>query len=241
MKISTYPRALSWKVMVIYTVVAVWYKEIRTNDVTEATMARPVIQETPSGLRLVSVPMRTFGTEEFTWADLLYTALAPVRVYTLYFPSRFDTDLDATVMESLRTFGTNTPKTTSVNFWDATDPEFSQALDVFDIESPPALVFVSGLRLAGMRHQGPREAPLYAIAITRRELLGDRERFSDVVNTSHEIVARGNPRELTAHLRRRQLDAVLDAIGELGGTLRDQILKLRPKFLLPGGVSVELG
>lgn len=204
-------------------------------------MSTWIIQDTGTGLRLASVALRERGSEEFTWADLLYSRLETVRVYVLYFPSRFNTDRDAIVTNSLREFGDNTPPSTSVNFWDPTDPEFSRALGLFDLKSPPALVFVSGLQLKGMRTAGLKHAPLYSIALTDPEVLGDRDRLAAAANAVHEIVARGNPKEIASHVRQERLDALLDTIGSIGSKLRDQLLKLKPKFALPGGVSIQLG
>src|SRR5579864_6076870 len=102
------------------------------------------VKETQGGLQLV--PRRALGSDRFTWAHLLYSRLRPVQVYILYFPSRFNLSLDKIVIDMLRTFGTNTGSGTSVNIWDSRDPNWEKALMLFDIKSPPALVFVTGLQ-----------------------------------------------------------------------------------------------
>ena len=43
------------------------------------------VEETPEGLKLARPTRRTFGSERFTWADLLYRKLALVQVYVIYF------------------------------------------------------------------------------------------------------------------------------------------------------------
>jgi hypothetical protein len=209
--------------------------------VTEATMARWRIDETPAGLRLAPVTVRGLRAEPLTWADLLHSRLEQVKVYVLYFPSRFDLELDTQATEALRSFGLNSPASTSVSFWDPTDPEFSRALGLFDLRTPPALVFVAGMRLEGIEARSHGDAPLYAIAITDQEVLRERERLASAANTIHEIIARGNPQEIAAYLRQRQRHLLLEAIGTFAGQLRDQFLKLKPKLQLPGGPSLQLG
>src|SRR5437764_10134332 len=116
----------------------------------EVTMNAWQVEETPDGLRLARPARRALGSEHFTWADLLYQKLAPVQVYVVYFPSRFNLNIDTTVMKALRTFGENTGSGTSVNFWNSKDPEFSKALELFHLQSPPALVLATGLRVQGI-------------------------------------------------------------------------------------------
>ena len=53
-------------------------------------MNRWKIEKTPDGLRLLPTTHRTLGSQSYTWANLLYEKLALVRVYVIYFPSRFD-------------------------------------------------------------------------------------------------------------------------------------------------------
>jgi hypothetical protein len=76
------------------------------------------LRETEEGLRLIpGEQRRKFGSERLSWMELLYRQLAAVRVFVLFFPSRFDQPTDMQVMEALRRFGSNAPADTSVNFW----------------------------------------------------------------------------------------------------------------------------
>src|SRR6266852_6086081 len=132
------------------------------------------------GLRLARV--RAFGTERFTWADLLRVALGRAEVYALYFPSRFDLPVDAAAGESLRLFGKATSFKTSVDFWDPQDEHFSEALALFGLRNPPALVLATGLQLltpelpeAGVADLSDR---LYCISFADRAVLADRERMA---------------------------------------------------------------
>jgi hypothetical protein len=68
------------------------------------------LEETHGQLRLV--PRRSLGSDRFTWAHLLYGRLGPVQVCVIYFPSRFNSPVDQTVIDLLRTFGTNTGPST---------------------------------------------------------------------------------------------------------------------------------
>ena len=43
------------------------------------------------------------------------------------------------------------------------------------------------------------------------------------------------------YLRERAMDSLLAALRQVGSGAVEQLVKLRPKFQLPGGVSVELG
>jgi hypothetical protein len=197
------------------------------------------VNESDDGLRLASVPVRSLGSSEFTWADLLFFKLSGAQVYTLYFPSRFDLAFDGTVKTNLTTFGQQTGKGTSVNFWDPTDPEFSRALTFFDLEAPPAVVLASGMRVKGKKTLD--RAHMYAISFTDRRILEDRERLADAVNTAHEVLVRGDPAEIAGYVRQRAAASVLDAMGRIGAAVRDQILKLKPKVQIPGGASLQLG
>src|SRR6187200_1243743 len=99
-------------------------------------MIKWTIEERPSGLRISPFKSRSFGSEKFTWAHLLYNKLYQVQVYVIYFPSRFELKIDAITMQALRVFGMNTGEQTLVNFWDPKDPQFSTALALFDQKSP---------------------------------------------------------------------------------------------------------
>ena len=49
------------------------------------------------------------------------------------------------------------------------------------------------------------------------------------------------PPKLRQYVREQRKDALLDSIGKHAGTVRDQLLKLKPKLILPGGISLQLG
>jgi hypothetical protein len=199
------------------------------------------VEETSEGLKLSRPTRRTFGSERFTWADLLYRKLASVKVYVIYFPSRFNLDMDAAVIKALRTFGENTGPSTSVNFWDPIDPEFGKALELFHLQSPPALVLATGLKVQGIEPFGPDKANLYTITITNREVLSNQEQLAAAVNTSHDILVRGNPKEITSYLRKNAIQSLLEVIARVAGDVRDEILKCKPKFTLPNGISIQVG
>lgn len=199
------------------------------------------LRRTGAGLRLGQV--RAFGTELFTWADLLRLPLAAVRVYALYFPSRFDLPVDEAATSSLRLFGQQSSDTTSVDFWDPRDVHFSEALDLFGLRNPPALVLVTGLRAQAADVVGAAESldSLYCISFADTAVLTDRERMAAAVNMAHEILMRCDSREIASYIRRRKIKALLAAIGHGAGAVRDELVKLHPSFGLPGGFSVELG
>ncbi len=199
------------------------------------------VEETPNGLRLSPTTHRVLGSENFTWANLLYGKLVPVEVYVIYFPSRFNLDVDTTVTNSLHAFAKNTGPSTSVNFWDPKDPEFSKALDLFNLKSPPVLVLATGLKVEGIEPYGPDKANLYTITITNHEVLSNKEQLAAAVNTSHEILVRGNPKEITSYLRKNAIQSLLEVIAKVAGVARDEILKFKPKLILPNGISIQLG
>lgn len=212
----------------------------RSTDLS-ISAARKWIEDTKGGLRLASRNVRGSGSVDLTWADMLYSRLGRVNVYVLYFASRFDQALDSTATAALWAFGENTPPTTSVSCWDPRDPEFSRALGLFGLKAPPALIFVSGLQLEGMVSTSPERAPLYSVAITDEDILGDKTRLASSANTIHEVIMRGDPKEMESYLLQRRLDALVDATGNVGEQLRDQFLALKPKIGLPGGISIQLG
>jgi len=195
------------------------------------------------GLRLARV--RAFGTERFTWADLLRVSLGRAEVYALYFPSRFDLPVDAAAAESLRVFGEATSFKTSVDFWDPHDEYFSQALALFGLRHPPALVLATGLQ--SLEPESPDVSVadlsdrLYCISFADQSVLAERERMAKAVNIAHEILLRCDSREIAGYIRMRKFKALLDAVGHGAGVVREELIKLHPKFGLPGGFSVELG
>jgi hypothetical protein len=199
------------------------------------------LRRTDTGLRLGQV--RAFGTQRFTWADLLQAPLAAAQLYVLYFPSRFDLPVDAAVTESLLHFGEATPERTSVDFWDPRDEHFSEALDLFGLRSPPALVLVAGrlLQQPDAATEITQSESRYCISFTEQAILLDREHTAAAVNTAHEILTRCEAKEIADYIRARRVKSLLHAIGQLSAALRDELVKLKPQFGLPGGVSVGLG
>ena len=197
------------------------------------------VEESPDGLRLAAVTRRGLGSEELTWAELLYLQLAASTVLVLYFPSRFGLSVDTLAHEALTVFARATGTDTLVNFWDPTDPEFSRALALFDVAAPPALVLARGLKLRGKRTLD--RAHLYAISVTEPDVLRDRERLASAVNAAHEVLARGDAAEISGYLRMRAVGSLLQALGRLGGSVADGLVRLKPKVSLPGGPSIQLG
>jgi hypothetical protein len=193
------------------------------------------------GLSMVPISLRAMGEEEFTWAHLLYGKLGTVELGVFYFPSRFDTDVDKDVIKALRAFGRNSGVATSVNIWDTKDPEFEQALGLFDLKTVPALVLATGLEVKGMQPRGPVKTPLYLIILSDTATLSDATRFEAAINSAHEVLARSDPKEIASYIRAQTPNAILAAVGKVGAKIRDEILKWKPKFGLPGGVSVQVG
>lgn len=206
--------------------------------VTSARDGRWRLRHTATGLRLVAV--RSFGTERFTWADLLRPQLAIVQVYAFYFPSRFDLPVDAAATESLRLFGQGTSVKTRVDFWDPQDENFSEALELFGLRNPPALVLVTGLQAEGTDAATLPDS-MYCISFADQAVLADRQRMASAVNIAHEILMRCDRKEITSYIRERKLKELLGIVGRGAGAVRDELVKLHPKFGLPGGFSVELG
>jgi hypothetical protein len=198
------------------------------------------LRRTEAGLRLGLV--RAFGTDQFTWADLLRVPLSGAQVYALYFPSRFDLPVDGAVEESLRIFGDTTSNRTSVDFWDARDEHFSEALELFGLRNPPALVLATGLEAPPSdADTGWPPDSLYCISFADQAILADRQQLAGGVNIAHEILMRCDSKEIASYVRQRKIKALLGAIGRGAGAVRDELVKLHPKFGLPGGLSVELG
>jgi len=197
------------------------------------------VHQTPHGLRLAEVELRAAGSSSLTWAELLGTRLCTVRVYVLYFASRFDLTVDTTVRAALEAFGRQTSDLTSVSSWDPADPHLDQALRLFDLAAPPALVLATGLKKR--RKQILKQSSLYAITITEPRVLGDRERLAAVVNSAHEVLMRGDADAITSYLRKRDCEALLASLASVERFLVQQIATLKPKFQLPGGLSIQLG
>jgi hypothetical protein len=202
-------------------------------------MVKWVLEETDDGLKLGT--LRALDLDNFTWAHLLYGRLSPVQVYIIYFPSRFNLTVDKAVIDVLRTFGTNTGLSTSVNIWDTHDPNFIKALELFDLKSPPALIFATGLQLKDIDPRGPEKANLYTISITDIEVLNSADKLPQSINIAHDILVRGNPKEITSYLRQNAFHSLLQTIGKIAKVASDEILKLKPKFQLPDGSSIQLG
>lgn len=202
-------------------------------------MEKWAVEETNGELRLA--PLRAIGLDRFTWAHLLYGRLSQVQVFVLYFPSRFDLPLDKDTIDMLRTFGTNTGPGTSVNIWDTKDPNFGKALELFDIKSPPALVLATGLQLKDTDPHGPDKANLYTITITDMDILSSSDKLPQSINIAHDILVRGNSKEITSYLRRNAFDSLLQVIAKFGKVAASEIVKLKPKFQLPDGSSIQFG
>ncbi len=213
------------------------------DEVGPVTSEQPVtrwrLRHTADGLRLGQ--LRAFGSEAFTWADLLTGSLADVRVFALYFPSRFDLPVDTAATEALRAFGAATPKSTSVDFWDPADEHFSKALGLFGLRNPPALVLVTGLQDHVTGAAGTVADLLYCISFADSAVLSERASLAAAVNIAHEVLVRCDKAEIAGYIRGQKIKALLAAIGRGAGAVRDEIVRLHPKFSLPGGFSVELG
>ncbi|WP_326726416.1 hypothetical protein [Streptomyces phaeochromogenes] len=189
--------------------------------------------------------LRALGSETFTWADLLQGPLRAVQVYVLYFPSRFELPVDETAAETLRTFGQHTPTATSVDFWDPRDPSFGAALSLFDLRHPPAIVLATGLRRVGDASRGEQsrisDENLYCISFSDTEILSTPERTASAVNLAHEVLVRCDRREIAAYIRSRRAAALLRLVGRGAGAVRDELVRLNPRFGLPGGISIAVG
>lgn len=199
------------------------------------------VQNTSNGLRIIESSRRQLGSDHFTWAHLLYGQLGQVQVYTLYFPSLVHLPVDQTVIAALRDLGIKTGGDTSVNLWDTTDPQLSKALEFFDLKSPPALVFASGLAVKGIEPYGPDKANLYAITLTKPEVLSNRVLLASAMNRIHTILMSGDPKEITTYIRQQKLSSLLSVIAKIANVITDEIVKLQPKFQLPDGSSIQLG
>jgi hypothetical protein len=207
-----------------------------TIDVPASGTTTWAVQQTPRGLQLAAVQMRAASSSPLTWAELLAARLSAVRVYVLYFPSRFDLGVDTAVRSALETFGRQTSEQTSVSSWDPTDAHLEQALRLFDLAAPPALVLATGLKKRGK--QILKLSSLYAITISDPRVLADRERLAAMVNGAHEVLMRGNAAAIASYLRKRDRESLLASVGHF---FVEQLAVLRPKFQLPGGLSIQLG
>ena len=192
-------------------------------------------------IRMEAVSLRAMGEEEFTWAHLLYGKLGAVKIGIFFFPSRFDNATDKTVVDSLRAFGRNTGADTSVNIWDPKDPDFEQAMSLFGLKTVPAVLLATGLKVDGMTPRGPAKTPLYSITLNDLSVLSEAAKLQAAVNDVHEILIRSDPKEIASYIRADRASDILEAIGKVAGRIRDQILKWKPKFGLPGGVSIQVG
>ncbi len=201
-------------------------------------MTRWRLRRSDAGLRLGK--LRAMGTETFTWADLMADWIADVRVFALYFPSRFALPVDAAATEALRAFGAATPKSASVDFWDPADEHFSVALGLFGLRTPPAMVLITGLREHMSGEAGAAES-VYCISFADSAILSDRASLAAAVNVAYEVLVQCDKAEIASYIRRRKIKELLAAIGRGAGAFRDEIVHLHPKFSLPGGLSIELG
>jgi|SRR5215469_6197803 len=204
-------------------------------------MAQWKLVESTEGLRIEASEVRAMGEEGFTWAHLLYGKLGSVEVGLFYFPSRFDSAVDQSIIEELRTFGGNTGASISVNIWDPKDPQLQQALALLGLKTVPAVVLASGLKIAGMEPRGPAKTPLYSIVFDDSALLSDTKQFQTAVNAATDVLSRSNPKEITGYIRMQKAKDILGAIGKIAAAVRDEILRWKPKFGIPGGASVQVG
>ncbi len=184
--------------------------------------------------------VRSFTSAAFTWADLLGGSLGATQVYVMYFPSRFDLPVDAEAEESLRVFGDATSGKTGVAFWDPRDENFGEALALFDLHNPPALVVATGL-VSDDGSLTDASDSIYCISFSDQTMLSDRARLAAAVNVAHEVLMRCDRREIARYIRGRKLRALLDLISRGVGSVRDDLVELHPKFGLPGGFSLEIG
>ena len=144
--------------------------------------------------------------------------------------------------ESLRLFGRATSNRTSVDFWDPQDEHFSEALKLFGLKSPPALVLATGLQaVAEAPGAVARPDVLYCISFADQAVLADREQMAAAVNVAHEVLMQCDSKEIVRHIRARKIKALLAAVARGAGMVRDEVVKLHPTFGLPGGFSVGLG
>lgn len=200
------------------------------------------VERGSGGLRLGKGPARrTAGSESLTWAGLLASELKSTHVFVVYFPSRFERPVDATVQTALAAFGRATGSRTSVNTWDPADDEFSRAIAYFDLRTPPALILATGLQLRGASLDGPRGPELYTIAIDDELVLADSDRLAGAINSAHEVLTRADPREITGFVRQRAVDSILKSVRRVAGGALDLLLKCKPKVTIPGGASLQLG
>jgi len=116
-----------------------------------------------------------------------------------------------------------------------------KALELFDIKSPPALIFATGLQLKDIDPLGPDKANLYTITITHTDVLWSPDKLPQSINIAHDLLMRNNPKEITSYLRTNALHALLQMIAKAARGVSDEIVKLRPKFQLPDGSSIQLG
>ncbi|MFG1617037.1 hypothetical protein ACGFI3_30125 [Nonomuraea wenchangensis] len=201
-------------------------------------VARWRLRRGADGLRMSR--LRAMGTESFTWADLMRAPLAAAQVHVLYFPSRFQLPVDAVVTETLRIFGANTSTRTSVDFWDPTDDSFGEALALFNLRYPPALILTTGLRNLDASAGDPQDS-LYCIGFSDKNLLGEPASIAEAVNIAHEILMRCDRKEIAGYIRGRRMSALLRAIGRGADVVLEEFLRFHPKLGLPGGFSLELG
>ena len=73
------------------------------------------------------------------------------------------------------------------------------------------------------------------------DVLSSPDELPRPINIAHDILVRGNPKEITSYLRRNALHSLLQVITKVGKVASDEIVKLKPKFQLPDGSSIQLG
>ena len=73
------------------------------------------------------------------------------------------------------------------------------------------------------------------------DVLSSSDKLPQSINIAHDILVRGNPKEITSHLRTNALHSLLQTIAKVARVASDEIVKLKPKFQLPDGSSIQLG
>lgn len=196
--------------------------------------------KTESGICMKESKRRSNGSKKFTWANLIYKKLASVEVFIIYFPSRFELEVDDTVKKIITKFGENTGATTSVNIWDVKDPKFSKALLMFNLKTPPALVIASGLKAHNSEPYGPDRANIYSIAIDDTNLLGNPEKLMPTLSYFHEVIAKGNSKEISACIRKKSVDSFLVHARSIVGGFKNAVSGISIKMQLPDGSVLEV-
>src|SRR6185436_3094258 len=101
--------------------------------------------------------------------------------------------------------------------------------------APPALILASGAKDAGASGTPIDPADLYVISITDPQILDHPTRLAAAVNNAHEVLMRADAKEIAGFVRQQAANSLLAAIGRIAANIRDEFVKCKPKFQLPGG------